>query len=169
MNDPLQQLERDYADLAPSLRGYFLRRAATCAGADDFVQETFLRACREPERLRTAASPRAYLFGIARHLMLDAVRRAHPTEPLEVDVVDEQGGPADDRLELLRVTVAALPEAQREPLRLKLQHDLSYAEIADVLGVPVGTVRSRLHYAVRRLHEVLNPAAPDASSTRSLP
>ena len=54
-----------------------------------------------------------------------------------------------------RETIAGLPPLQREILDLRFQHDLSYAEIAEVLGVPVGTVRSRLHNAMQLLRERL--------------
>ena len=54
--------------------------------------------------------------------------------------------------------IAALPTAQREVLELKLQHELTYEEIASVLEIPIGTVRSRIHHAVLRLRETLNPS-----------
>ena len=56
--------------------------------------------------------------------------------------------------------IAALPELQREALLLKLQHELTYEEIASVLNIPVGTVRSRLHHAVRQLRAALRDGAP---------
>ncbi|MFY9925422.1 MAG: sigma-70 family RNA polymerase sigma factor, partial [Opitutaceae bacterium] len=65
---------------------------------------------------------------------------------------------SDERLELMRQAISRLPETQREPLLLKLQQELSYAEIADVLDIPVGTVRSRLHHAVLFLRQTLNPS-----------
>jgi len=89
---------------------------------------------------------------------LDALRRQRPTE-----AVDEQTHFAvpdageDARLEPLRAAIAGLPAPQRETLLLKLQHELSYEEIAEVLAIPVGTVRSRLHHAVLRLREIINP------------
>jgi RNA polymerase sigma-70 factor (ECF subfamily) len=61
----------------------------------------------------------------------------------------------DERLAAVRAAIASLPEAQRETLELRLRNELSYEEIAAVLGIPVGTVRSRLHGAVKTLRDRL--------------
>ena len=79
-------------------------------------------------------------------------------EELSDEPTAEAGHSDDARLEQMRSAIAALPPLHREPLLLKLQQELSYDEIAEVLGVPVGTVRSRLHYAVAALKQALNPA-----------
>lgn len=162
MSDALAQLEQLYRDLAPALLAYFRRQPRLQGSADDLLQDTFVRALRSLSRLQVSVSPRAYLFGIARHVGLDALRAQRPTEELPADWPDDTTRPADDRLPAMRAAIAALPEFQREALQLKLQHDLSYEEIAEVLAIPVGTVRSRLHHAVARLRESLNPppAAP---------
>lgn len=160
MNDLARHLEQQYVEMGPSLRAYFRRQRGLDVLADDLVQETFLRAWRERTRWRTAITPRAYVFGIARHVGLDTLRRARPQEILPADFPAESTTEPDDRLPLLRAAIAALPATHREPLLLKLQQELSYAEIAAVLELPLGTVRSRLHYAIERLHLVLNPASP---------
>ncbi len=162
MDDTPQLLERHYIEIGPSILAYFRRRTGTASAADDLLQETFLRAWRQRDRLQVAVSPKAYLFGIARHVGLDALRRQHRMEPLDAEslVVDEQDA-RDDRLALVRSAIAALPEMYREPLRLKLQHELSYVEIAEVLEIPVGTVRSRLHYAVCRLEVAMSSIRDD--------
>jgi RNA polymerase sigma-70 factor (ECF subfamily) len=69
-------------------------------------------------------------------------------------------GPAEDpRLENMRAAIAGLPEALRETLALRLRAELSYEEIAETLQIPVGTVRSRLHDAVRRLRAAVSGKA----------
>jgi RNA polymerase sigma-70 factor, ECF subfamily len=173
MNDIARQLEAHYVELSPMLLAYFRRQRALAGAADDLLQETFLRAWRDRIRLRTAVSIRAYLFGIARHVSLDALRRLRPTESLDGTEIAESAVPADERLALIRAAVEGLPDIHREPLLLKLQNELSYAEIAEVLGLPVGTIRSRLHYAVERLQLVLAPTAntsnqPPSSRFRAL-
>lgn len=165
MDDMTLQLERQYAETGPALLAYFKRHTATASAADDLLQETFLRAWRQRERMRASVSIRAYLFGIARHVSADVARRARASEPLDDEHPDTTAEPADERLETMRAAIAALPENFREPLRLKLQDELSYAEIADVLDLPVGTVRSRLHYAVQRLHLALNPSNTPSHET----
>jgi RNA polymerase sigma-70 factor (ECF subfamily) len=158
MSDPILQLEQLYRELAPALLAYFRRQPTVGPLAEDLVQDTFLRALRGFSRLRDSVSPRAYLFGIARHVSLDALRSHRPMEELRFDPPAAAPEPADERLLALRATIAALPEPQREALQLKLQHELSYEEIAEVLGIPIGTVRSRLHHAVAHLRETLNPS-----------
>lgn len=145
-----------YRETGPGLLAYFRRRPGLAAAAEDLLQDTFIHALRRPERLAGSVSPRAYLFGIARHVGQDALRRQKPTVELE----EMAAGPAADedaRLEPMREAIARLPEMQREALQLKLKHELSYEEIVEVLGIPTGTVRSRLHHAVRMLRETFNP------------
>jgi RNA polymerase sigma-70 factor (ECF subfamily) len=67
----------------------------------------------------------------------------------------EEAETADPRLEVMREGIARLNAASRQVLELRLQRELSYEEMAATLGVPVGTVRSRLHHAVRQLREHL--------------
>ncbi len=158
MDDPVNQLEQLYREMGPALLAYFRRQPALARAAEDLLQDTFQRALRRMDRLHASVTPRAYLYGIARHVGLDALRRRRPTEAMDEQTclaVPDAG--EDARLEPLRTAIAGLPAPQRETLLLKLQHELSYEEIAEVLGIPVGTVRSRLHHAVRRLREVINP------------
>ncbi|NUQ48120.1 MAG: sigma-70 family RNA polymerase sigma factor, partial [Phycisphaerae bacterium] len=68
---------------------------------------------------------------------------------------------AAERVERMRLAIARLPDAQRESLELRLRDELSYEEIAEVTGAPVGTVRSRLHHAVRGLREMLEREGAD--------
>jgi RNA polymerase sigma-70 factor (ECF subfamily) len=61
----------------------------------------------------------------------------------------------------MRAAITELPGPQRETLMLKLQHELSYEEIAEVLAIPVGTVRSRLHHAVLQLRQIMTGSNHD--------
>jgi RNA polymerase sigma-70 factor (ECF subfamily) len=154
--DDHDSLEQLYLEAAPALLAYFRHQPSLAGAAEDLLQDTFVRALKHRERLETAVSRRAYLFGIARHVGLDALRRVKPdSEPAELQCVPDVR--PDERLESMRAAIAELPPLHREALLLKLQQDLSYEEIAEVLDIPVGTVRSRLHHAVLRLRQVLNP------------
>lgn len=160
----MNQLETLYRETGPALLSYFKRRPMLNPVAEDLLQDTFVRAFRQRERLKASVSPRAYLFGIARHVSLDALRRTPAFVEFDErrDVVASEAMAKDDlRLESMRDAIAALPMAQREALELKLQHELTYEEIAGVLEVPIGTVRSRIHHAVLRLREIMNPAQPE--------
>ena len=160
MEDPVEHLARLYRETAPALLAYFRAQPALAGSAEDLLQDTFVRAIRSSERMGGAVTPRAYLFGIARHVGIDAVRAARPLEPLTIEPAAPSAAAEDERLEPMRAAITTLPATQREALVLKLHHDLSYAEIAQVLGIPVGTVRSRLHHAVGQLRAALNPMSP---------
>lgn len=163
-------LEAIFRECGQDLRAYFARRHGTPEVAADLVQETFLQLAR---RLRTGPavrSPRAFLFGIARHVSLAFWRQqGSPTEPL--DAVPEVAAAAepDARIAAAREVIAALPELQREILDLRFAHGLSYAEIAAVLGIPVGTVRSRLHHAVALLRQRLEPGESSEGTSENPP
>ncbi len=154
-------LEAVFRECAGDLRSYFARRHAGTDAADDLVQESFLQLARRLRTGKTVSTPRAYLFGIARHVSFAFLRRnANAPEPLDPAAHATVIAEGDSRLEAARETISSLPPLQREILDLRFAHDLSYAEIATALGLPVGTVRSRLHHAVARLRERLETAPP---------
>ena len=149
----IDRIEALYREHGGALLVY-LRRMFGGAVAEDLLHETFMRALRSPESLARAQSPRAWLFGVARHVGLDALRRRRCVE-LPADVASPEDAETDDRMDRVRQAVARLPCDQRETLELRLADELTYEEIAAALEIPVGTVRSRLHHAVRQLRELL--------------
>ena len=150
MSEPAANLEALYRDLGPGLLAYLQRTCRSTHAAEDLLHETFCQAARHPERLARATSPRAWLFAIARHVVLTALRRRRVMAPLP-DALPAQTPEADPRHERVRAAIGELPAALRETLELRVRDDLSYEEIAAVLGIPLGTVRSRLHNALQRL------------------
>jgi RNA polymerase sigma-70 factor (ECF subfamily) len=155
IGDQARVLDEIYREIGPELLAFFRRRHGSAETAEDLLQETFAAVLKCPERLLGADAPRAYLFGIARHLSAEAHRRSRPAEELPAEPISDEAAPADPRLEIMREGIARLHPASRQVLELRLQRELSYEEIAAMLGVPVGTVRSRLHHAVRQLRENL--------------
>ncbi len=145
-------VEQLYRESRQALTSYFVRRHGSTQTAEDLLQETFLRLMRRVDRCRRATSPKGYLFGIARHVSADTWRRSQPTSS---DAATEsiEAPQSDERLAEAREIIAGLPALQREILDLRFQHDLSYAEIAEALDIPIGTVRSRLHGALEILRE----------------
>jgi RNA polymerase sigma-70 factor (ECF subfamily) len=137
----------------------FLARRCTAEAAQDLLQETFLQVVRSADRLESVTMPRAWLFGIARNILALHFRRQKAVEPaIEVASGSAAEASEDRRLPAMREAIAQLPPELRETLELRVTDELSYEEIAGVLGVPIGTVRSRLHNAVRRLRTTLtNP------------
>jgi RNA polymerase sigma-70 factor, ECF subfamily len=155
MNESISQLEALYREYGSGLLQYLRRSFKGIETAEDLLQETFVQALRGRQRFKAVASPRAWLFTIARRVGLTAMRRRHRTTTLPADVPEPAGTEPDARLERVRRAISALPPRQREVVELRLREDLSYEEIAAVLEIPVGTVRSGLHEARRRLCEAV--------------
>ena len=131
--------------------------------ADDAQQEVWVSVYRA---IATLANPRAFrtwLFSTTRRRALDQLRKRRRDAELLVDPSDgvdvadvpdestERSLTADD----LELVLAGLPPPQREVLLLRYQDGLSYSEIAVIVGCPVGTVKTRIHHAIRKLKESL--------------
>ena len=149
----IDRLEVIYREHGAAVLLYLQRHFRGVESSEDLLQQTLVHALERPERLTNSSSPRAWLFGVARHVGLTAARRRRPAAPLPSDPAASEPSTSSDALESMRVALAELPPAQREVLELRLRDELSYEEIAEVLSIPVGTVRSRLHYAVQTLRE----------------
>ena len=152
MDDQGQWLDELYRETGPQLLLYFRQRLGDTHGAEDLLQETFAAALRRADQVRATASARAYLFGIARNLLAREFRRRHETTPVPTDLCAEEL-PPDPKLEWMREAIGRLKPEFRETLELRLQHELSYEDLAEALGIPIGTVRSRLHHAVSQLRQ----------------
>ena len=146
------RMEELYRAHGPALLAYLRRQVR--GAAEDLLQETFVRVLGGTNGLAHAASERAWLFGIARNVAREA-RRDRRGRALVGDVAAVDAGEDDEPLTRMREAIARLPDGQREALELRLSEDLSYEEIAQVLEIPIGTVRSRLHHAVRSLRDAL--------------
>jgi len=137
----------------------FLRRRVGDAWADDLFQESWLRVSRSRQRFDPRRRFSTWLFQIANNLCrdrwrreaverrtLEGVRREAREAPLEADAA----GALSLRQEMA-TRIAALPERLREVLVLRYYQELSEKEAAQVLGIPRGTVKSRLHAALGAL------------------
>lgn len=133
---------------------------------EDLTQETFVRVLRALPKFDPGgpASLSTWILTIATRLTLNELRRREP-EGLDHEPVDDARADAGaERARLgaaIATGVAALPDAQRAVLVLREYHDLDYAEIADVLELDVGTVKSRLSRARAALREHLTQALPE--------
>lgn len=153
----MDSLEALYRLVGPLLLAYLRGHVGRRGDAEELLQETFVIAARQPDSLAAVNSQRAWLFGIARNLVRDNLRRRARREiaSLDVDPAAAIAEPVDERLDAMRSAIRQLPDPQREVLELRLAQELSYAEIAEVLAIPTGTVRSRLHHAVAALRAAL--------------
>jgi RNA polymerase sigma-70 factor (ECF subfamily) len=141
------------ARYSPGVR-LFLRNLTDAATADDLLQDTWFDAYRTINRLRDPHAFAAWLYRIARD---KAYRSRRRTRSSVVEVNDERAERiavhedddvfTDEDAEQVRAGLARLPAEQREVLVLRFVQGMSYEQIAAVVGRPVGTVRSRIHYA----------------------
>ena len=139
----------------------FLHRAADGRDTDDLYQETWLRVVRAARAFDPRRRFSTWLFQIALNLSRDLHRRTVP-EPASPDALEQAAAAAspaatgdarDAALDVQRL-LAALPEAQREVVVLRVLADVPEAEVARIVGCPRGTVKSRLHHALARLAEL---------------
>lgn len=131
--------------------------------AEDAAQETFIRAWQHLPSYRPRSPFRNWVYRIGTNVALDALRSERETVDIdELSLASSDEGPeavveGEERGQRVRQAVLALPPASRAVLVLREYEGLSYREIADTLGIPIGTVMSRLNYARNRLRESLAP------------
>jgi RNA polymerase sigma-70 factor (ECF subfamily) len=147
-----------YAAYARDVHRFALYFSGDPALADDVTSETFLRVWSSPEPVRLA-TVKAYLLTIARNLCLMERRRNVRRESLDESFADEGSSPegrAELKDELGRVLEALqeLPEVDRSAVLLRAYDGLSYEEIAVALGLPVATVKVKVHRARLKLTKV---------------
>ena len=152
-----------------SLMGY-LAAMTDAEAARDLWQDAWLRVIRNPSSFREGDF-RAWLFTIARNLIIDRFRRREPEASLDAPMTDDGLTLADFIPASMRVPaeelevsdlcaraaacVRALPEDQREVFLLRVQTEMSFAEIAKRLKVPLNTALGRMHYATIKLRKML--------------
>lgn len=153
----------------PQLRRYARSLTGDAWAADDLVQDTLERACDRWQLWAVGSDLRAWLFTLMHNLFVDGARRALRQQGQRVDSDDvaqelvAPAGAAEDVLDLQRCLLR-LPEEQREVLLLVTLQDLGYEDVARILGVPVGTVMSRLSRARSRLRELMEGRQPSAAA-----
>lgn len=168
--------ERAYRELVRTYQGPVVNLAWRITGnADDaaeVAQETFVRVLRSLHTYDPERPFRSWLFKIASNLALDLIRR-RKRRPIGFEDLSDEDGPAIEAVDLgpppdegmrkewaeerFAALVAAMPEHYRAILHLRYREELSYEEIAATLGMPLGTVKVRLHRAHEALRKKLNP------------
>ena len=147
-----QAFDAFYRDVGPHLLGFLQQIVGTRQAAEDVMQEAFTHMWRSPNGFTPErGTSRAYLFGVARKCAAEWWRKREPTGGNPVDE------PAESKTEITSLVADAfrrLPEDQRSLLWLREVEGQSYAELAQILEIPVGTVRSRLFTAREELRMV---------------
>ena len=153
------------------LYAFFYRRLGSRERAEDLTQDTFVAVIRSADRYEPLATVRTYLYSIATNLLLGErrrqVRRAGGLAPgAETgEELPEHPQDPDDAL-WVRQALERLEPLEREILMLREYEQLSYGEIAEVLGLPVNTVRSRLFRSREALRSQLQPAEKTMDDSR---
>lgn len=147
--------------LRPDLMGYAMSLCGRAPDAEDLVQEALLRALRAPASPRVRDELRGWMFKILRNVHIDAMRRERTRREYFADQARFSGeGPRGEAARLndllVRQAFERLSESQREILFLVDMLGMRYAEAADILQVPHGTVMSRLSRARRMLIEKMD-------------
>ena len=143
-----------------NLLNFFWRQGVSHSEGEDLVQETYLRLWKYRREYKPAAKLSTFLFLMARQVRIDALRRQTRRENREEKWGKEQptseGPKAFGVREDVRWALAKLSEPLRDVIELGVFQDLPYAEVAEVLGIPVGTVKSRMHNALKELKEIFD-------------
>jgi RNA polymerase sigma-70 factor, ECF subfamily len=163
------------------LYGYLRRYLGDSTLADDVFQNTFLQVYTKIGQYEPGRPVRPWLYTIATHQAIDALRRQNRHQAVSLDqerqeseagevpqllgLLENRGpGPLDqlqgeERRQLVRTSVERLPEFLRQVVIMAYYQGLKYRDIADILGIPVGTVKSRLHSALVKLQETWSSVA----------
>lgn len=153
-----------FGRFAPRVKSYLLKLGARPELAEELAQETLLTVWRkaayfDPSR----ASASTWIFTIARNLRIDSIRRQrHPEDLIDEpemippeEVRPDEALSSAERETRLRRALKTLPREQAEVVQMSFFHDKAHAEISQDLGVPLGTVKSRLRLAMVRLRAQL--------------
>lgn len=145
------------------LFAFIYRRLDDQEAAEDVLQEVMFEVWKKAGSFAGRSKPSTWLFGIARYKTLNALRAyARPSAPEEemAEFADESAGPEDraaarSEQEVVQAALGRLGPEHREVLEMAYYEELSLAEIAEIVGVPPGTVKSRLFHARQQLKSLL--------------
>ena len=146
------------------LYNYLWQMLRNTHDSEDVLQETFVRALRALPRYREENHFKSWLFRIGHNEGLNVIRRrkranALPESAPEPASEDSAAAPVEaaERASALHEAIAELPDVERQVVVMRLQSEMPFREIAEVVGAPLGTVLARMHNAKRRLKTILEP------------
>lgn len=186
--EALPELVRRYE---PRLLAFIRRIIGDAVEAEDVFQDTFVRLMKAADRYEPRAAFSTWIFTIARNLCIDRLKKKSGLKTIPLEYVHEQtasssqsirrrGGEASgaapnpldaadtaEQVALLQKAIETLPATKREALVLRVQQGLPYAEIAEITGSPVGTIKYRVHEAIRLIAEELGVPRDQVSVRKS--
>lgn len=156
-------LDELYSRHGPAILSFLVARLGERQAAEEILQDVMLAAWRSARAFRGDSSVRTWLLVIARNRAINASRRKYPAIVAMDDTFELQGTDTEplEKMErtavfnAVREALDHLPAQQREVLVLAFYHQLSGPEVAEVLGINLGTVKSRLHRAKETLRRIL--------------
>jgi RNA polymerase sigma-70 factor (ECF subfamily) len=163
MNDVAKQIEK----YIPALKRYALSLTRNAVAADDLLQECLVRALTKARLYKPGTNLRAWLFTILHNLHISDVRRngkwKQPTDPeAALNSLSEKPNQTDSlMLRAIEKAMMALPDQQRQILYCIGVEGMSYEEVSEEFGIPVGTVKSRCFRARATLQRDLDGFGPD--------
>lgn len=174
MSELLSQIANDRSDAAfrrlfeeygPRIRSYMLKQGTDADLAEDLTQETLVTVWRKAGLYSAEkGSAVAWMFTIARNLRIDRIRRQKPWQELSEEhaaTLASDDTPADEQVDLdhrqkrVRAVLGDLPPEQVEVVELAFIEGFTHSEIAERLGLPLGTIKSRLRLAYQKLRSAL--------------
>lgn len=153
-----------YEAYGPRVKAYMMRKGADAGTAEDLAQETLLTVWRKAALYAgDRGSMTTWVFAIARNLRIDRLRRELPWQELpEGRLTEASSEPLPDeamaekeRQERVQAALAELPPEQKDVVTLAYLEGLSHSEIAERLGLPLGTVKSRMRIAYQKIRQSL--------------
>ena len=165
--------------LDASVRRFVRRLVGINEAEDDIVQDAFLALYLNLERLESSEHLRPFLFRVVRNRCYDTLRRQGRFQfvPLDAASEDSAVNPSfltdrskqpDEKLHWILLysevqkAIDRLPEIQRQAIILYCEENMTYAQIAEVMGTDIGTVKSRIFYGRKNLRKLLNPEILEA-------
>lgn len=155
-----------FSHFAPRLKAYLMKAGATPGAAEEFAQDALLTVWRKADLFDSSkAGAAAWIFTIARNRRLDVLRKdaraprlqevdLAPAEPDQPDRLFAMGQDADR----VRAALSCLDAGQIEAIKLAFFEDIAHSEVATRLGLPLGTVKSRIRMALIKLRRQLDPS-----------
>lgn len=152
-----------FTAFAPKVKAYLMRRGLSEPVAEEICQDTLLSVWRKADQFDPRrATAHAWIFTISRNLWVDFLRRQHGMDPRWRDELPDRQLTPEDQLGVLELdaivstAIDGLPPEQALVLRLSFFDDYTHPQIADRLGLPLGTVKSRIRLATAHLRTLLH-------------
>ncbi|MBO5905945.1 MAG: RNA polymerase sigma factor [Kiritimatiellae bacterium] len=155
-----KELLKEAKEYEKKLLNFFWRQGVNINGAEDLVQETYLRLWKYSDRYKKTAKLSTFLFILARQVLIDSYRRessrVNREEAYSEEINQVESPKVPCVVDDVRWAVSQLSPPLREVVELGFFQELPYKEVAEILSIPIGTVKSRMSNALKRLKEVFN-------------